>query len=124
MFYFVPKIDDPDGDINIKSYKLNEICQKILEYDNGADKKSTNDHTVRFMNFSGELILETSEVTLKYILQSKDEKSKEVSKEMIEDNDTFWNMKHNEIEIVTFKNPSHIGQAVYWYDPEDSSPED
>jgi hypothetical protein len=124
MFYFVPEIDDPDGDIDIKSDTLVEICKKILEYDNGADKKSTNDDTVRFMNFSGELILETSEVTLKYILQNEDEKSKEVSKEMVEDNNTFWNMDHKEIETVTFKNPSHSGEAVYWYDPEDSSPED
>ena len=40
MFYFVPKIDDPDGDIDIKSDMLVEICKKILEYDNGADKKA------------------------------------------------------------------------------------
>ena len=123
MFYFVPENDDDDN-TDIKSDTLVEICKKILEYDNGADKKSTNDDTVRFMNFSGELILETSEVTLKYILQSEDEKSKEASKEMVEDNNTFRNMNHEEIETVIFKNPSHSGEAVYWYDPEDSSPED
>lgn len=123
MFYFLPENDD-DSNIDIKSVKLVEICKKILEYDNGADKKSTDDDTVMFMDFSGELILETSEVTLKYILQSADEKSKEVSKKMVEDNNTFWNMIHDEIETVIFKNPSHIGKAEYWCDPEDSSPED
>jgi CRISPR/Cas system-associated exonuclease Cas4 (RecB family) len=114
MFVFESKntIDDKTDIITAKT--LVEICENVLEYHNGAYKKDTNNDIVRFMNFTGELILETTEVNLKFILYGADDEVKqEVTKEMTEDSNTFWNMKHSEIEVVTFKNPSHNGEAVW-----------
>ena len=42
-----------------------------------------------------------------------EEVKQEVTKEMTEDSNTFWNMKHFEIEVITFKNPSHNGDAIW-----------
>jgi hypothetical protein len=114
MFVFESKntIDDKTDIITGKT--LVEICENILEYHNGAFKKDTNDDIVRFMNSTGELILDTNEVTLKFILYGTDDEVKqEITKEMTEDSTTFWNMKHSEIEVVTFKNPSHNGEAIW-----------
>jgi len=114
MFVFESKntIDDKTDIITGKT--LVEICENVLEYHNGAFKKDTNDDIVRFMNSTGELILDTNEVTLKFILYGADDEAKqEVTKEMTEDSNTFWNMKHSEIEVVTFKNPSHNGEAIW-----------
>lgn len=114
MFVFESKntIDDKTDIITGKT--LVEICENILEYHNGAYKKDANDDIVRFMSSSGELKLETSEINLKFILYGADEEIKQkVTIEMQEDSNIFWNMKHSEIEVVTFKNPSHNGEAVW-----------
>ena len=114
MFVFESKntIDDKTDIITGKT--VVEICENVLEYHNGAYKKDTNDDIVRFMNFTGELILETTEVNLKYILYGADEEVKqEVTKEMTEDSNTFWSVRHTGIEVIIFKNPSHNGEAVW-----------
>ena len=111
MFVYetINALDDKHEIITGKT--LIEICENVIEYDNGTKDDKILDYTVTFMNFKGEIVLEIEEKYVYFALHGAN--GEKVNHEMAEASSDFWSMKHNEIEIIGFNNPCRFGEATW-----------
>ena len=111
MFVYetINKLDDKHEIITGKT--LIELCGSVLEYYNGALDNKKMDYTVTFMNSEGEIVLEITEKLLRFALHGAN--GEHIISEMSDASSDFWNMKHNEIEIIAFNNPCRFGEASW-----------
>jgi len=91
---------------------VNDICGDIISYNNDeCDKTNDNEYTVTFFNFKGEEVLTIPEDALKYAILGAD--SDDVSDNIKEYSQKYWEMNHSTIEIIGFTNPCHFGEVVW-----------
>ena len=91
---------------------VNDICGDIICYNIDDSNKITDvEYDVIFFNFKGEEVLIIPEDALKYAILGAD--SDDVSDNIKEYSQKYWEMNHLTIEIIQFNNPCHPGEVVW-----------
>jgi len=97
----------------------NDISGDILHYNNGVKYDDTVDYDVNFYNSKGDTVLTIPESSLKFAIMGEDDDTN-ITENMKEYSQKYWEMDHKKIQIIEFNNPSHAGEAIW--DP-DYNPE-
>jgi len=114
MYVYQVSSSDSDELKVITGKTVSDICGEILFYNNETNKNTNIDYDVTFFNFKGDEILTISEDALKYAIFGAD--SNDVSDNIKEYSQKYWEMNHTTIEIIGFNNPCHLGEVMW--DPE------
>jgi hypothetical protein len=92
-----------------------ESCASALNYDNSIEDKSGNEYTVKFYDTNSKIIIELSEAGLYYAITGNSIKENEenVSDEIKEESQKFWEMTHAKVKMIEFLNPVRMGEVVW-----------
>lgn len=110
-----------------------ELCTTILNYKNkDIEESSDTDHTVIFSDVDRNVIIEISESGLHFALtgSSNSELNNNITDEMKNDSEKFWEITHANVKLIEFTNPVRMGEAdwnenyVEDYDSDDESQDD
>ena len=125
MYVYQVSSSDSDELKVITGKTVSDICGEILFYNNESNKTTNVDYDVTFFNFKGEEVLSIPEDALKYAIFGAD--SNDVSDNVKEYSQKYWEMNHTTIEIIGFNNPCHLGEVMWdaeYCDESDDSDDD
>ena len=109
MYIFESKNHITHNIDSITAKSVIELSSIVLNYHNGK-KEDDKEYFVIFFNKSGEIILEITEESLKYIIFNEE---KSVSDKVKDEIEKFISLNYDDVENIEFTNPIRKGDA-YW----------
>jgi hypothetical protein len=120
---YVYDIYDPNtSEINsITGSSVIELCANVLNYKIDCIKNDDDEYTVKFYNSNKKLIIEVTENGLYFAITGQTLNNSELTENIKNDSEKFWNIIHSNVKLIEFTNPIRFGDAEWDEDYEEDS---
>ena len=101
-----------------------ELCANVLNYKIDCIENDDVEYTVKFSDSNNKLISEVSENGLHFAITGQTLNNSEMTENIKNDSEKFWNMIHSNVKLIEFTNPIRFGDAEWDEDYEEDSEEE
>jgi hypothetical protein len=101
-----------------------ELCANVLNYKIDCIENDDIEYTVKFSDSNHKLISEVSENGLHFAITGQTLNNSEMTENIKNDSEKFWNMIHSNVKLIEFTNPIRFGDAEWDEDYEEDSEEE
>jgi len=101
-----------------------ELCANVLNYKIDCIENDDIEYTVKFSDSNNKLISEVSENGLHFAITGQTLNNSEMTENIKNDSEKFWNMIHSNVKLIEFTNPIRFGDAEWDEDYEEDSEEE